>query len=126
VHLHLPSTTTGTFHFAWVIPYGIATIAMALSAWPVLRRIGARNGILFTLAAGTFLSGALGFEMIGGRYLEVMNLRAAQGGPGYAMLTTIEETLEMLGLAVLSYALLTLIQDRYGGCTFRLRARDSS
>jgi len=52
------------------------------------------------LSAGLYLSGAIGFEMLGGKSFEVNGLSFT-----YRVLYTMEETLEMIGLAVFIYTL---------------------
>ena len=52
-----------------------------------------------------FLSGAIGLELVGGAYV------AAHGAinMSYVLIATVEETLEMVGAAVLLYGLLAYI-----------------
>jgi hypothetical protein len=118
----LPGTAGGVFRFAWVIPYGVATIAIAALCLPVLRRLSLRLASLLALSSIVYVTGALGLEMIGGRYLEVSGQAALDRSPGYVVLTTSEEALEMAGLVLCAYALLVLLQER-GGVTVSLDAR---
>jgi len=62
----------------------------------------------FAASAAVYLSGAVGFEMIGGAIYEASN---GQGGAAYALAYTVEETLEMVGLVMLTYTLLSWIAD---------------
>jgi len=59
------------------------------------------------MSAATYLAGALGMEMIGGLYRRPLLLSVS--------LKTIEESLEMAGLIMLTYSLLLLLQIEYGG-----------
>jgi hypothetical protein len=122
----LPSTAGGLFRFAWVIPYGIAAVVLAALCLPVLRRVGNRFSALFVLCGVVYLTGALGFEMLGGRYLEMTNTGALAKSPGYVLLTTVEEVLEMGGLALLAYTLLTLLQERMEGFSVSLASRGAA
>lgn len=111
--------TSGVFHFAWVIPYGIGVVLLALYVLPTLWRLQRGLKFWFVLSAVIFLVGALGFEMIGGLYFdrldETPNLL-------YGVITTVEETLEMSGLIVLTYALLLLLEREYGGFVLKIEA----
>jgi len=117
----LPGTGGGVFRFAWVIPYGVATIVIAILCLPVLRRLGVRLASLLALSSIVYVTGALGLEMVGGRYLEVSGQAALDRSPGYVILTTTEEALEMAGLVLCVYALLVLLQER-GGVTLSLQS----
>jgi uncharacterized membrane protein len=63
---------------------------------------------LFFLSAGLFLAGTLGLEMAGGRYVEMHG----NGTFTYALIATVEETLELIGLVVFLYALMALTVRR--------------
>jgi hypothetical protein len=80
-----------------------------------------RLASLLALSSVVYITGALGLEMIGGRYLEVSGQAALDRSPAYVVLTTAEETLEMIGLVLCTYALLVLLQER-GGVTLSLEA----
>lgn len=105
----------GIFYFAWVIP-GIAVVCvLALFFFSFLLRLPAKTRLRFVVAAVLFLGGALGFELLGGRYFEVhgpVNLM-------YSMITTLEEGLEMAGVIVFIYGLLQYMADNYEEVQFR-------
>ena len=96
---------SGLFFHAWIIPY-VAVLAILL---PIYGRFMAalphRTMVLFGIAGAIFVAGAVGFEAIGGSYLE-------QHGPnvGYHILTTIEEGMEMFGISLFVYALLAYME----------------
>ena len=104
--------TSGFFYFAWIIPYGIAVVLLSIFVIPVLWRMDRRIRFLFGLSAATYIAGAVGFEMIGGKYFEMMN---GGGDIVYGLIITFEESLEMVGLIMLVYTLLSLVQSKYGG-----------
>ncbi len=110
------SGTSGLFRYAWVIPYGIAALLLAAVYAPLVWRLGGRVRNLIILAGGTYLTGALGFEMIGGWYLHQVH------DPDffYALLVAYEETLEAVGLILFVYALLLLIQRDHRGLVIEL------
>jgi len=106
--------TTGFFYFPWIIPYAAGVGVLALLLIPFWRRIGRKPVGWFAFSAAVYLSGAIGFEMIGGKYLESLgDVKTLT----YALIVTVEETLEMLGLIMLVYALLNHLRERTGEIT---------
>jgi hypothetical protein len=107
----LPSSGGGLFRFAWVVPYGVVAALFTMLSLPVLRRIGGRLAAPFVLAGVVYVTGVLGMEMAGGRYLELTHQFARDKSPLYVLLSTAEETLEMAGLVLLVFALLSLLEE---------------
>jgi hypothetical protein len=108
----------GFLYFGWVVP-GIAGVcALILFFFKFLFRLPAttRNRLVF--AGGMYLGGALVMEMIDGKY-------AAAYGQNlmYSVLTTIEEGLEMSGLAMLISTLLGHIAEAGAKVEFRIDAQ---
>lgn len=100
----------GAFHFAWVIPYFAGVVVLTI----VLRRFivgleGPLRRDLF-VAAGVFLSGALVLELLGSWISSTLGRRT----PLYVVEVTVEETLEMVGIALLVRALLGYHERRFG------------
>lgn len=117
--------TSGFFLFAWIIPYGIAFILLAIFGIPILWRIERSIRFWFVISAVIFITGAIGFEMIGGKYLEMMDI-VGEGDIVYKFITTFEESLEMIGLIVLIFALLLLIQVKCEGILVLFRCTDKT
>ncbi|MTI21386.1 hypothetical protein E1176_10175 [Fulvivirga sp. RKSG066] len=61
------------------------------------------------IAAILFIGGAMGLEMLGGNHA----YNHGREGLTYAVLYTLEESLEMLGVIVLIYALLTFQSEKF-------------
>ena len=99
---------SGYFHYAWVIPYSLGLLILGLVYIPFLRKLAKNIRQLFLLSAAIFVSGAVGFEMLGGNVLQSQGVT-----PLFAFFYTVEETFEMVGIAVFIYALLTYIADNY-------------
>ena len=105
--------TGGYLYFAWVLP-GIGFILMIGALyWKFLLNLPTRTRYLFVLAAVTFIGGSIGMEMISGNYLYTttqgkvsFNNFAGWSGMTFAIITTIEEALEMIGVSIFVYALL--------------------
>jgi hypothetical protein len=92
---------TGWAYFAWVIPAWAFVTVLALLYVPMLRDLPKPFGRLFLLSGALYLGGALGVEMPEGAYAEVYGTETFT----FHVFATVEETLEMIGLAVFAYAL---------------------
>lgn len=96
----------GLLYYAWVVPaMGILLVLAVVYArffWHLPRRWKG----WFTLAAGTYLSGALGVEVLGGLYASQYGVNTFS----YALITTVEEGLEMMGTVLFLYALLAFLR----------------
>lgn len=94
--------TGGIFLWAWVVPYTIFASAVALASIPWLRALPAdtRRGVL--LAGALYVGGSLVLEMI---QAGITDARGRGGGP-VTFLAVVEETAEMLGVAVFLHTLL--------------------
>ena len=104
--------TSGFFTFAWIIPYGIAVMLASIYVIPIIWRIEKKIRFWFLLSAVTFITGAIGMEMLEGWQSDKPDF---QRDLLYNLFITIEEFLEMTGLVMLTYALLSLLQQTYGG-----------
>lgn len=102
--------TTGLLYYPWVVLGAAVAAAAAIVSRRFLAALPQRTRRLLIAAAGVFLSGALGVEAVGGMYAELHD-RASMG---YAVLTTVEETLEMLGVVIAARALMEFIRDHVG------------
>ncbi len=115
---------SGALLFAWVIPYGVLIVILAFSYLKFMKRLPRTVRNLFFLAAGLFVFGALGLEMVEGQFVTI---HAESGAPvyyketvPYIVLVSIEELLEMTGVVVFIYALLLYIAGEWQ--ELRLRA----
>jgi hypothetical protein len=92
---------------AWLLA-GMPFVAIVfLMFWRFLRHLPVLTRTLFVVAGIVFISGALGMEAEGGRYLvhngEIDTLT-------YQMMVVLEEGLEMLGIVVFLYALMRYME----------------
>lgn len=101
--------TSGIFYYAWFIPYGIVTILLGIAYCKFFMALPKRILKLFIYSAILFITGAIGFEAIGGMYDE----QYGQDNYVYYLLYTIEELLEMFGSILFFYALLLYIKLKY-------------
>lgn len=110
----------GPLYFAWVVPYAFAVVLVGLYFLGFVRALPRRTRRLFVISGGTFLSGAIGFELVAGWYLtnheETEDLV-------YSLLVAGEEVLEMSGLVLFIYALMDHLRNRLGPGFLRIRFR---
>lgn len=86
--------TTGLIHWPWVIPYAILAFLIIIFFIPFFLKLPNMTKLLFATAAAMFLCGAIGCEMLGASHAE----NNGEGTLHYAILSTIEESLEMLAV----------------------------
>ena len=102
--------TTGVAHFGWVLP-AIAMVIFLLGAY--LRFLIAQPKVIrsrMIIAAVLYVGGAVGMEMVSGWFLTSGIEEQALETTTYVILATIEETLEMCGIAVGITAILMRLQ----------------
>ena len=97
--------TNGVFRYAWVIPYGVAVMVFALVYLKFFLALPKQTRLLVFVAGCTYVSGALGLELVGGE----IETHWGNQNMMWALETTVEEFLEMLGVAVFIYALLVYL-----------------
>jgi hypothetical protein len=109
-------TTHAHSIIAWVIPYGIGISVLALVYLRFLLRLPTSVRSLTVSAGAIYVTGALGFELLGGAYAEEHRTKNLV----FAMLVAGEETLEMGGTLLFLYALMTYIDVELGNLYFRV------
>lgn len=112
----------GVLRWAWVIPAGLAVLIFVIV---YLRFLGhlprpTRRGLW--LAGILYVGGAIGFEMLSGPSYAP---GAGEQSMSYVFLTTVEETLELLGASVLVYSLLAYVPLGLPGTRWGLRVAGS-
>jgi len=99
---------SGVFYFSWIIPYGIGLIIFLMLYVPFLIKLPRQTMKWFILSGAIFVSGAIGVEFLEGIHVETNGF----GSPYYTVLYTVEESLEMIGIAFFIYTLMTYM-SRY-------------
>jgi hypothetical protein len=107
--------TSGILYFAWVVPYGLAVLAVGLLYLRFVWRLTPRVRKLIFLAGGLYIAGALGMELVAGYYTSLVQASDATRDVWHYLMIAVEETLEMVGLTVLIYAFLVHISYVLGG-----------
>lgn len=103
-----------TFHFPWIVPATFLVMILIPFFLKFLMRLERSTRTVFLIAGVIYLTGAIGFEYLGGLYAEhhgIQNLT-------YSMIATVEESLEMTGVIVFIWALLRHMQDAYRQVAF--------
>jgi hypothetical protein len=103
--LHL----SGTFHFAWIVPVGIALIVFGVAYTRFVWNLPRPTRELMVLSGLVYVAGALGGEMLEGGYQTAHGIDVT-----FAALTVGEETFEMAGSVLFIYTLLAYIAARWG------------
>lgn len=98
---------SGALFYAWVIPYGIVALAVGLLFYfYILRKLPKRIRNLLILSGIVFLSGAVGVEMVS----SALRVSHDEFDLTTAILYTVEETMEMLGISLFIYGLLSYLE----------------
>ena len=101
----------GLLYYAWVVP-GLLFVGMVgLIYLRFFLNLPRRTQALFFAAAAVFVTGAIGVEMLSGVQADL----AGEQNLNYALIVTIEEFMEMLGVVILIRALLEYIEEHLGG-----------
>jgi hypothetical protein len=121
VRRYLGGGRLGIFYFAWIIPAMIIVIVFILLIWKFLANIQPKMRSNFIMAAATYLGGCIGFEMVGGHYAEAYGMLNWT----YHTIVTCEESLEMMGVIILIWGLLTYLAENYQAVSFQVERRSS-
>ena len=109
---------------AWVIPYGIALIIFLFVYLKFIINLPAKTRLLFILAGLIYVMGALGLEIIGGPLYKVHRaLQESDSKKAYipfVVVSGFEELLEMVGIVVFMYALMSYIDSDLKGLCLRI------
>jgi hypothetical protein len=97
----------GLLYFAWVVPALSLVLIFGLLYAKFVFDLPAKIRLLFLISGSLYVAGSLGLEMVGGYYASSYGTESA----GFIVETTAEELLEMLGLAVFTYALLEFMRS---------------
>ncbi|MGB5684794.1 MAG: hypothetical protein WBM35_03215 [Candidatus Electrothrix sp.] len=111
---------TGLLYFPWIISYGIFTTLLGVLYSRFILCLPRKTTVLLILSAVIFLTGAVAFDMLGGREAELHGYYSIT----YTVLYTIEEFLEMIGIILLMYTLLDYIEKQFGHLSFSLQIQE--
>jgi hypothetical protein len=93
---------TGFLYYAWVIPFGALVVALGIFySGFVFRHLPAKTRNFMLMSAFLYVGGSLGMEMLGSYFF----LKGGTENMINAILTAIEEGMEMAGVAVFIFTL---------------------
>lgn len=96
----------GFFYFAWVIPGLIAVALFGLVYLIFFLHLDKKFKWLFFISLGVYIGGVIGGEMISGYFASMLG----QKNMTYAIVSSLEESIEMFGCALIIYSLLEYIK----------------
>ena len=100
----------GFLYFMWVVPYGIATVVLGLVFLKFVWELPKNTRARFIVAGVIFLTGVLGIEMLGAREADLHGTETV----AYCIFYSLKEMLEMLGIILFIYALLSHLAQETG------------
>jgi hypothetical protein len=106
----------GFSHTFWAIPVLAVVVMLGIYFLPFLQRLPAKTRWTFLLAGTLYVGGAVGIELLSGNYWETVG----KDDLTYALIATVEESLEMAGIIVFIYGLLAYLADTHGEVRFLL------
>jgi hypothetical protein len=98
----------GIFYFAWVVPAMLLVGVLAIYFLPFVFRLPPRTAVVFVVAAAIYLGGAIGVELIEGKFRESHGVNLT-----FHLMVSLEEGMEMLGALVFIHALLDYIRKHH-------------
>lgn len=93
-------------YYPWTIAGAIFVTIVAVVYWPFVRRLPNHVAKLFVLSGAIYVLGAIGVETIGSWAIVTRGETFL-----YHQLSVIEESMEMLGMTVFGFALLTMLES---------------
>ncbi|QBA64720.1 hypothetical protein [Muriicola soli] len=109
---------TGYLETAWIVPYGIAVLVLFILYFKFLSRLPRRTRKYFVISGLIFVFGAIGFEIIA--------TKMSKKDFSYHIIMTLEESFEMIGIALFIYTLLDYISTKYGYLGIKVSNKEDS
>ncbi len=109
--------TSGFLYYAWVIPGAIFAIAVFLGFLKFINALPPKTKRLFLTAGTVFIGGAIGMELLAGVHDELYTQKTFVT----SVLTSIEEFMEMMGIVIFIYALLSYIRSEINGLNLKIK-----
>ena len=103
----------GFFRFAWIIPGSILVIFLVVFFVKFLLYLPAKTRRSFLLAGFIYVGGVIGIESVSGKYFESNGYSLI-----YSIISTVEESLEFLGIILFIRALLIYIVENFKEIVF--------
>ncbi len=110
----------GFFYYSWIIPAGIAVLIFGLAYVKFLTHLPSKTRWLFLVAGGIFVGGAIGLESISGLLDHLYSQGRIASDEVVIIFETIEEFMEMMGIALFIYALLDYASSHLRQMSFHI------
>ena len=110
--------TSESFHSAWVIPYSIGLIIFLLAYVRFVFNLPAKTRILFLIAGAVYVAGAIGMELIRECYSNCYDDNITV----VIAIITVEELLEMTGIVIFIYTLMSYIDSELKDLRLRIKS----
>lgn len=112
----LLNISSGPLWLAWVVPALVLVVVLSLVFSRFVAGLPARTRTGFVVAIGLWLSGAIGVEMIDAATIEWREaMSPVRSHLVSAVITALEETAEMIGIALVLHTLLGYARDAAPG-----------
>lgn len=111
----------GVFYFAWVVPAIALVGALGFLFLRFWWRLPVRTRALFLIAGCLYLGGAIGVELLDGKYAEIYGKKNLT----YMLMSNAEESLEIAGVIAFIYALLDYLANHYKSIELRFTSTKS-
>ena len=98
---------SGFLYFTWVVLGAAFVLIFVLVYLRFLADLPVRTRHLLLVAGMLYVGGAIGMELVGGRYADLYGMQNFV----YALIATVEEFLEMAGVVVFIFALLSYMSS---------------
>lgn len=104
------------FYFAWIVPGIVAVLLFGLTFLMFFLHLDKKFKILFFISLAVYIGGVIGGEIVSGYYAANLGLKNFT----YAVVASLEESVEMVGASMIIYSLLVYIKDNLAdGITFK-------
>jgi hypothetical protein len=97
----------GVFYFSWIIPGMIVVALFGLAFLMFFLHLDRKFKILFFVSLAVYVGGVIGGEMVSGYYAASLG----QKNYTYAVVASLEESIEMFGCSLVIYSLLVYIKQ---------------
>ncbi|MBC7875602.1 MAG: hypothetical protein H7Y59_00410 [Anaerolineales bacterium] len=105
------------FYFAWIVPGIAAVILFGLFFLMFFLHLDRKFKVLFFISLAVYIGGVIGGEIVSGYYAANLGLKNFT----YAVVASLEESVEMIGASMIIYSLLVYIKDYLPeGITFKV------
>jgi hypothetical protein len=111
----------GYLYWLWVVPYGVLTAWFAAAYFPFLMRLPNKTRLGLVLSGAIFVGGAIGVEMISAAEYEAAKAAGVRSLK-YYLLYSLEEFMEMFGIALFIYYVLDYLASLTPSIELKLRS----